>query len=173
MNRFFIAAVFLIVGLAVFAGGQDESATDAMTRPTQSVIGGPADVQPALGPDGAWIIIFQSDVAVDSEVSIAGEVFEEEGADAPRRKLALYTQDGDRNVTARYALTVPALRVQHVNTRIQAGSIVGDVYVEADGFELRGATVEGNLYFASEALRDSADIDGDSTVTGEIAIGTM
>jgi hypothetical protein len=105
---------------------------------------------------------------------VFGAVYEEEGAEAPRRKLALYAQDADRNVTARYTLTVPSLVVHHMNTRIQAGTVAGDVYVSAEGFELRsGATIDGNLYFATEELRDSADISDDSTVTGEIKIGSM
>lgn len=158
-----------IAGVA-FAGGQGEA--DAVTRPRQIVIGGPADVQLAVGPDGSWIVIFEEDVAVDSSVTISGEVYEEEGAEEPRRKLALYAQDADRNVTARYTLTVPALVIQHVDTRIQTGTVAGDVYVEAEGFQLRAATVDGDLYFASEALRDSAEIDDESPVTGSIAIGT-
>jgi hypothetical protein len=144
-----------------------------MSRPTEVVIEGSGDVQPALGPDGAWIVIFEGDVTVDSQVVIDGEVYEEEGAEAPRRKLALYTQDADRNVTARFTLTVPELVVRHENTRIQAGTVAGDVYVEAEGFELRGATIDGNLYFASEAIRDSADLDDESTVTGETGIGSL
>lgn len=167
--------VLLVAGLGfVFAGGQGEEGADAMSRPTEVVIEDSADVQPALGPDGAWIVIFEGDVAVDSQVVVDGEVYAEEGADAPRRKIALYTQDGDRNVTARFTLTVPELVVRHENTRIQAGTIAGDVYVEAEGFELTsGASIEGNLYFASEALQDSANIGDDTTVTGEIGIGSL
>ncbi|MDA3950754.1 MAG: hypothetical protein PF508_16225 [Spirochaeta sp.] len=167
--------VLLVAGLGfVFAGGQGEEGADAMSRPTQVVIEGSGDVQPALGPDGAWIVIFEDDVTVDSQVVVDGEVYEEEGADAPRRKLALYTQDGDRNVTARFTLTVPELVVRHENTRIQAGTVAGDVYVEAEGFQLTsGASIEGNLYFASEALQDSATIDDDTTVTGEVGIGSL
>lgn len=173
MKRIAVTILLLAVATLVFAGGQQEGATDAMTRPTEVVIEGPADVQPAVGPDGAWIIIFEDDVTVDSQVVISGEVYEEEGAEAPRRKIALYTQDSDRNVTDRFTLTVPELVVQHVNTRIQAGTIAGDVYVEAEGFQLRGATIEGNLYFANEALQESAEIDDESTVTGEIGIASM
>jgi hypothetical protein len=168
-----ILCVFVIVAGTAFAGGQGEEGTDAMTRPTEIVIDGADSVQPAVGPDGAWIIIFEEDVTVNSEVAVSGEVYEEEGAEAPRRKLALYAQDSDRNVTDRYTLTVPALRIEHLNTRIQGGTVAGDVYVEADGFQLRGATVDGNLYFASEAIQNSAEIDDGSEVTGEIAVGSM
>ena len=170
-------ALFFVLMVAVagfaFANGQGEEGTDAMTSPTQSVIGGPADVQPAAGPDGGWIIIFEGDVTVDSEVTVSGEVYEEPGAEAPRRKLALYTQDADRNIIDRFTLTVPRLVIEHVNTRIQGGIVKGDVYVDAEGFQMRDATIDGNLYFASQALQDASEIDENSTVTGEIAVQSM
>ncbi len=156
---------------ATSAQAESESA-DAMTGPTQMTATA-SNVQEALGPDGSWIVIFLDDLTVDTEVVVSGEVYEEEGAEAPRRKLALYEQDADRNVTARHTLTVPRLVVDHVNTRIQAGEVAGDVIVNAEGFELTsGGTINGNLYFASEALRDSASISDDSTVMGEIRIAT-
>jgi cytoskeletal protein CcmA (bactofilin family) len=124
-----------------------------------------------VGPNGSWIILFQDDLTVNQEIEISGEVYEEEGADAPRRKLALYTQDADRNVTDRYTLTVPRLLVRHVNTRIQSGRVSGNVYVDAEGFELtRGAIVNGNLYFASQSIRESATIDDSSMVVGSIEV---
>ncbi|MFW5685412.1 MAG: hypothetical protein ACOC0O_02055 [Spirochaetota bacterium] len=104
-------------------------------------------------------------------MTVSGEVYEEEGAEAPRRKFALYAQDSDRNVTARYTLTVPRLIVRHMNTRIQAGEVAGNVFVQAEGFELTsGATIDGTLTFESQALRDSATIDESATVTGEILV---
>jgi hypothetical protein len=66
------------------------------------------------------------------------------------------------------------LIVHHLNTRVQAGTIAGDVYVESEGFELTsGGTIDGNLYFASEELQQSAAISDDSTVTGETGIETV
>ena len=46
-------------------------------------------------------------------------------------------------MTARYTLTAPRLIVRHRNTRIQGGTFKGDVYVEAQGFELVDATSTG------------------------------
>lgn len=152
-------------------GGTETAGSDAMSRPTE-MTGSPDNIQEALGPDGAWIVIFTSDVTVGEEVSVAGEVYQEEGDDAPRRKIALYTQDSDRNVTERFTLTVPRLIVDHVNTRVQNGEIAGDVFVNAEGFEMRGATINGNLYFASSAIQESAAIDENSTILGETRIGS-
>lgn len=147
---------------------------DAVSRPTEMTATNADNLQEAVGADGSWIVLFEDDVTVDEDITIFGAVYEEEGADAPRRKLALYTQDSDRNVTDRFTLTVPQLVVHHMNTRVQAGTIAGDVYVEEEGFELTsGATIDGNLYFASEAVQDSASISDDSTVTGSTEIGTV
>jgi hypothetical protein len=168
----YIFILILIVGIAAtaVAGGQGEDA-DAVTRPTQAWVTSESELQQAAGPEGPWIILFEDDLEVSSDV--AGEVYEEEGADAPRRKFALYSQDENRNVTDRYTLTVPNLIVRHENVRIQGGTIDGDVYVEAEGFELRGATIDGNLYFENESLQESFEMDDGATVTGETAIGSM
>jgi predicted small lipoprotein YifL/cytoskeletal protein CcmA (bactofilin family) len=177
----------MIVLIAVFAlaacggRGEEESAdagqgassttADATSRPTE-MTADTGNIQDALGPDGSWIVIFTDDVTVGEELTVAGEVYEEEGADAPRRKIALYEQDADRNVTARHTLTTPRLIIDHENTLIQAGEVAGDVFVNAEGFALTaGGTINGNLYFASEELRDGADISDDSTVMGETRIG--
>lgn len=176
-------AIVLIGALALILAGcgggeeapaEEEQAADAATRPTQLTATDYASLQEAVGPDGSWIIIFNDDLTVSEEVVISGEVYEEEGAEAPRRKLALYSQDADRNVTARYTLTAPRVIVEHVNTRVQAGEIAGNVFVRAEGFELTsGGTINGNLYFESEALRDSATIDDSATVLGEIRVGSV
>lgn len=177
--------LILIITLAGFVfigcgGGEQEAeetaeesaAVDATSRPTEMTASNASNLQEAVGPEGSWIILFNGDLTADQEIVISGEVYEEEGAEAPRRKLALYAQDADRNVTARYTLTVPRLIVQHVNTRVQSGEIAGNVFVEAEGFELTGGgTINGNLYFASEELRESANITDDSTVMGDILVG--
>jgi hypothetical protein len=147
---------------------------DAVSRPTELTATDASNLQDAVGQDGAWIVLWEDDMTVDQDVVIFGAVYQNEGADAPRRKLALYEQDSDRNVTARHTLTVPRLVVHHLNTRIQGGTVAGDVYVEDRGFELTGgATIDGDLYFATEALRESATIADDSSVTGDILIGTL
>ncbi|MFO8065907.1 MAG: hypothetical protein R6V29_14910 [Spirochaetia bacterium] len=147
---------------------------DATSRPTEMTATDADNLQQAVGAEGSWIVLFEEDVSVDERVEIVGAVYEEEGAEEPRRKLALYAQDSDRNVTDRYTLSVPELVVYHMNTRVQSGTIAGDVYVESEGFELvNGATIEGDLYFASEELQESANIDDDSSVSGETSIGTI
>jgi hypothetical protein len=60
--------------------------------------------------------------------------------------------------------------IKSPNTRYQAGIFEGNIIVEADGFTLYNATVEGNIYFASEEYQESAEITEDSEVTGDIGL---
>jgi hypothetical protein len=174
--RFLVLLVGVVIGFVLIGcageeeGGGEEEQADAGSRPTEVVIEESDDVQSAVGPDGAWIILFESDVTVDDEVTVEGEVYEEEGADEPRRKIALYAQDSDRNVTDRYTLTVPELVIEHENTLIQGGTVEGDVYVAASGFTLTDATIDGDLIFESEELRDEFELGDESEVTGEIEV---
>ncbi|MDZ7834917.1 MAG: hypothetical protein U5K84_05850 [Alkalibacterium sp.] len=69
--------------------------SDATTGATQSVIGSADDLEEAFSADGGWIVIFEGDVEADMELTLAeGPTNDGEIA----RKLALYTQDEDRNI---------------------------------------------------------------------------
>ena len=81
----------------------------------------------------------------------------------------MYAQDADRNITADYMLTVPLMTVRSPNFRIQNGVVRGDIVVEADGFELYGGTLLGNLTFRTQAQMDSANLD-EATITGTVSI---
>jgi hypothetical protein len=58
------------------------------------------------------------------------------------------------------------LTVTSPNARIQGGTFVGDVYVEAENFSIVDATVEGNVYFASEDLKATFKLENEGKVTG-------
>lgn len=137
---------------------------DALT--TASLVNQPDAFTKAVSKDGNWIIAILEDVTIAEDVVVEGEFHDKGAAEGDiYRKIALYAQDADHNVTANYTLTVPKLTVQSENLRVQGGTIKGDVYVEANGFNLHEtSTIEGNLYFASEDVKATAGIDG--TVTG-------
>lgn len=116
-----------------------------------------------LSADGTWIVAALNDIELKDDLVVEGAFIHRE---VPARKIALYTQDEERNVTARFTLTVPKITVKSENTRVQSGTVKGDIYVESTGFNLVDATVDGNIYFASKEALDTFTIDDRSTVTG-------
>ncbi|MFZ5969074.1 MAG: hypothetical protein ACOYVK_18110 [Bacillota bacterium] len=138
-----------------------EAAADVVT--TASVVTDEASLLNAVSKDGTWIVVLTEDFTTDKELVLEG-VFTNK--DQPARKLALYAQDADRNKTATYTLTAPKLVVKSENARIQGGTFVGDVYVEANGFSVVDAVVEGNVYFASEEFKSTFKTENEGKVTG-------
>lgn len=171
----------LVAGLAAAllsgcGNSNDNSAKEANTGEqadvvtTASIVNqGDAFVN-AVSDKGTWIIAVLNDLTIDKDVTVSGEFHDKGAADGDiYRKIALYAQDEDHNITASYTLTVPKLTVQSENLRIQGGTVKGDVYVEANGFNLHeSATVEGNVYFASEDVKASAKIEGKVTGATEV-----
>lgn len=150
----------------ISVAGAEEADADAVTGATQIMATNVDTLLHGISEDGAWIILFQEDMTVDTDLVVAGEHIHRE---APARKLALYTQDADRNVTAQFTLTAPSVTIQSENARVQGGTIAGDVIVEAAGFHLtENATIEGNLTFANADVEASANVEG--TVTGDITV---
>jgi len=144
---------------------------DAITSASPKESGVPADIINGLADSGFWIFAILSDVTIDGELVVSGEFHQRDDPDQPiYRKLALYAQDADRNVTADYVLTVPLMTVKSPNFRIQNGVVKGDIVVDADGFELSGGTLQGNLTFKTQAQMDSAKLD-EGTVTGTVSVG--
>lgn len=142
---------------------QEEANKEVDTVTTASIVNNQDEFLKAAGKDGTWIICTLADMTIDKEIVLEGE-FENKGE--PARKIALYTQDADHKVTARFNLTAPKLTVKSENARIQGGTFKGDVYVEAKGFSVVDATVEGNIYFADEEAKSTFKLDKGGTVTG-------
>jgi len=141
----------------------EEAAQETVSSPSVAV---DADsLTEAMSADGTWIIILNQDLTVDQELVLEGDFTEDGELD---RKLALYEQDEDRNVTARYTLEAPSINVQSPNTRFQSGTFVGDVYVEANNFSLIDFTIEGNIYFENEEAKNTFSMERGSQVTGNL-----
>lgn len=147
-----------------------ESSADVVS--TASISDDPAVLEKAMSADGNWIVAATGDVTFSNDVTIAGEFHDKDDASADiYRKIALYSQDDDRNVTAEYTITVPTLIVESENTNIVHGTIKGDVLVKANGFVLDGAKVEGNVTFEKQEYQDSAKLDeNDASVTGDVTV---
>ncbi len=166
-----VLAIFLLTACSggdTTDGNQEETA-DVVT--TASIVEEEQAFEDAISSDGEWIIATLNDLNFEEEIVVDGTFYD---GDDPEndiyRKIAAYAQDDDRNITDRYTITAPQMIIKSRNTRFQGGVFEGDIIVEADGFTLYDATVEGSVYFASEQNRVSAEITEDSEVTGEIAV---
>lgn len=169
-----VAVVVLALFLLAACGGDatdENQQEEADTVTTASIVSEEEAFIEAISSDGEWIIATLNDLSFEEELVVEGTFYN--GGDSENdmyRKIAPYTQDDDRNVTDRFTITAPQMTITSPNTRFQAGIFEGDIIVEADGFSLTDATVEGNIYFASEESQQSADISSDSEVTGDIEI---
>lgn len=154
-----------------YSDASEPTAADTVTSASPKESSDPAALKAGLSANGYWIFAVLSDVTMNEELLVEGTFHDKGDASADvYRKLALYAQDADRNVTANYTLTVPLITVKSPNFRIQNGTVKGDVHVEAEGFELSGCTIEGNLTFATQAQMDSAKL-AEGTVTGTTSVG--
>ncbi len=146
--------------------GNNEDPVDVVT--TASIVDNGQAVIDGLGAEGTWIVCTLNDIVLEEDILVAGEFHDKDDEAKPLyRKLALYTQDENHNITNSFNLTAPKMTVQSENFRIQGGTFVGDVYVEANGFSLTSAVVEGNVYYATQEIMDSANIAAETAeITG-------
>ncbi|OMD69954.1 hypothetical protein BSK48_16660 [Paenibacillus odorifer] len=135
--------------------------TDAVT--SASVVDNEEAFKRAISPEGTWIAATLKDLTFTEDLVVDGEFMNKE---EPARKIALYTQDADHNITNSFKLTAPKLTIKSKNARIQGGTFIGNVYVEADGFTLVNATVEGNVYFANDQYKSTFNSSDQGKVTG-------
>lgn len=157
--------------------------TPAETTPnvvtTASIVNTSDAFQKAISDSGTWIIAITKDLTIDKEITLNGEFKngkkDKDGKDIIQRKVALYSQDENRKVTARYTLTAPKFNINSPESSIQHGTFKGDLYVTAKNFQLIDATVEGNVYFTNADAKSTFKMDGTSKVTGkqEVVTGTQ
>lgn len=153
----FILLVSLLLSPAVSAQDTVSSASVAVDQDS---------LVKAMGPEGSWIIIIQQDLTVDQDLVLAGE-FKNRGEVA--REVALYTSAEDHSPKARFTLTAPKLTIKSPNATLAAGTFIGDIYVEAEGFSLeKGFTVDGNIHFANNAAKESFTAGDNVTITGSV-----
>jgi hypothetical protein len=186
----------LLIATAIFAGCTREEAppetnqtqqtpsqtTPAETTPdvvtTASIVNTPEAFEKAISDTGTWIIAITKDLTIDKEITLNGEFKngkkDDAGKDIIQRKVALYAQDENRKVTARYTLTAPKFNINSPEASIQHGAFKGDLYVSAKNFQLIDTTVTGNVYFTNPEAQSTFKMDGTSKVTGkqEVVTGT-
>lgn len=134
--------------------------TDATTGP--SWVTDEASLEKAVKE--SWIVIVTKDLSTTKDLTFEGGLKKDDVVTP--RLLALYNQDENRNKTASYTLSAPKVTFKEDGSRIKGGTVVGDVYVECNNFELVDATVNGNIHFKDQAAKDSFKMDDTSKVTG-------
>lgn len=165
-------SIFLLVGCSKKSDATNTSAqsegADAVS--SASLVDNATAFEKSISSEGNWIICLTKDLTVDKDLVIDGSFTngkqDENGKDVVQRKVALYAQDADRKITDRYTLTVPKLTIKSPNASLQHGKFVGDIIVDEAGFQLIDNTVEGNIYFTSQEVKDSFTMDDTSSVTG-------
>ncbi len=147
---------------------QATATTDAVT--SASIVDTAAAFEKAIGSTGTWIIAITKDVTIDKDISLDGEFKngkkDTAGKDIIQRKVALYSQDENRTITARYTLTAPKFTITSPQASIQHGTFKGDLYVAVKDFNLIDTTVNGNVYFTTDEAKSTFKIDATSKVTG-------
>lgn len=142
--------------------------TDVVSGPTRAK--DEATFEDRISKDGTWIIIVENDLTFTKDLTVDG-TFKKEGEDTPSRVLALVVyKEGTREIDKKYTLTVPNLVINSESTLIEYGIIKGDVYVQTEGFTTLDVEIDGNLYFATEDLKNAFALDEDSEVSGEIGV---
>ncbi len=148
---------------------QKSNENDAVT--TASVVDEESAFKDAISNKGTWIIATLKDLTFDGDLILDGQFTngkkDDSGNDIVQRKIALYTQDENRNVTNRFTLTAPTLTINSPMASIQHGTFVGDLYVSQDNFKLVDAKVEGNVYFTTDSAKSTFEMDEDSSVSGK------
>ncbi|MGK0468689.1 hypothetical protein [Clostridium sp.] len=139
---------------------------------TASLVDTEAAFENAISSEGTWIITTLKDLTFDKDIVVDGDFKngktdeKDETIELMQRKIGLYTQDEDRNVTNRFTLTAPKLTFNSVMGSIEHGTFKGDLYVSGNDFKLKDAKVEGNVYFTTDEAKSTFTMDDKSEVTG-------
>jgi hypothetical protein len=145
-----------------------ETTPDVVT--TASIVNSAVAFEKAISSTGTWIIATTQDLNINKDLVVDGIYKngkkDDAGKDVVQRKIGLYTQDEDRNVTARFTLTAPKLTFNSPMGSIEHGTFKGDLYVSASNFQLKDAMVDGNVYFTTDEAKSTFKMDEKSKVTG-------
>ncbi|MGH4050041.1 MAG: hypothetical protein ACREVX_01625 [Clostridium sp.] len=143
---------------------EETKTADVVT--TASLVNTEAAFENAISSKGTWIISTLKDLTYDKDIVVDGDFKNTKDPAVAQRKIALYTQDDDRKVTASFTLTAPKLTFNSPAGSIEHGTFKGDLYVTASNFQLKDAKVDGNIYFTTDEAKSTFKMDDKSSVTG-------
>lgn len=124
-----------------------------------------------ISEEGTFIVLTTKDLTFEEDLTVDGTFTkkDKDGNEVVTRSLA-FAQNGADGKMERYSVTVPNIVINSENTLLEYGILKGDIYVQAPGFKTKDATIEGNLYFATQELMDAFAIDELTKVSGEIVV---
>jgi hypothetical protein len=161
--------ITLLTGCSSQNGNQDTTKTPDLVS-SASIVDSADAFKKAISSEGTWIIAITKDLTINEELLVDGEFKngkkDDNGNELYQRKIALYSQDENRTITARYTLTAPKMTVTSPEASIQHGTFKGDLYISVANFKLIDATVDGNVYFTSEEAQTTFSMDETSKITG-------
>lgn len=149
----------------------DSSAkTDAVTGASQ--VNDEAAFEQKISKDNSeYMVIVNKDLTFTKDLTVeSGTKKGTDGKEAPNRSIAPAHETADNKVDKRYTITVPSLVFNGENGKVEYGAVKGDVYVQAKGFTLKDATIDGNLYFANDDLKNAFKQDATTKITGQVAV---
>lgn len=153
------------------ATNNDQKSNENDVQTTASIVDDEGAFKKAISNEGTWIIATLKDLTFEDDLVLEGDFTngkkDDNGNDITQRKIALYTQDENRNVTNRFTLTAPTLTINSPMASIQHGTFVGDLYVSQDNFQLVDQKVEGNVYFTTDSAKSTFKMDETSSVSGK------
>lgn len=170
---FLLIFCFIIMVSGCSSNKSNPNATPDTTT-TASIVDNIASFEKAISSTGNWIVAITKDLSTNDALTVDG-VFkngkkDDKGNDILQRKIALYAQDANRNITARYTLTAPKITFNSPYGSLERGTFKGDVYVSAPNFKLVDQKIEGNLYFTTDEAQSTFTKDATSTVTGQTVL---
>ena len=180
----------LLLSLAVVAtvltgcGNQSDSPEDIKadgkpaTEQKEDVVTGPSQVndeatfeEKISKENSNFMIIVNKDLTFTKDLIVeSGIKKDKEGKEAPNRSIAPAAEDASSKISDRFTITVPNLVFAGENGKFENGILKGNIYVQDKGFTLQDGTVDGNIYFATEELKDAFKADDTSKITGTVEV---
>jgi outer membrane murein-binding lipoprotein Lpp len=168
-----ILCVSLLAGCSSKAPAEQPAAqtkTDTVASASQAP--DEATFEKKISKDGNYIIITNKDLTFTKDLTVDGKFTkkDKDGKEVVTRSLAFASEAADGKVEKRFTVTVPRIVINSENTLLEVGKIKGDVYVQVPGFKTKDATIDGNLYFATQELKDAFKKDDLTKITGTIDV---
>ena len=185
-KKFMLLTIALVLVVSLMAGctskapvqepAKEPETTETTSEPADavssaSVVSDETSFEKGISKDGTFIVLTTKDLVFENDLVVDGTFTkkDKEGKDVITRSLAFAANGADGKME-RYSVTVPNLIINSENTLLEYGILKGDIYIQAPGFKTKDATVEGNLYFATQELMDAFTIDELTNITGEVAV---